>query len=267
MPFEEVVDSIEEAVGRRATSKGPRRGLLASDDRMSFADDAAWIRQPARCLPPKRPEDDAFASDWRRCCEHSGYATKASFSPTLSACAAGPLHLDGTRSNRGRTTRPTGTRAERGRTRSPRSPDWNRDYQASEPWREEWRGRRRAGFFPCPSPLVPHPSLIQSHPGRFRGRRLCPRRTIRVLKTIRFLCFIARLAVRAMIASPMASVPGQRRPPSCGDLKIIVPDAVGEMLHLLCVAAAHGFGSFGRRRGRPCWSRMPRAPGRPPLSS
>ncbi len=34
------------------------------------------------------------------------------------------------------------------------------------------------------------------------------------LKTMRFLCFIARLAVRAMIASPIATVPGHRRPPS-----------------------------------------------------
>lgn len=37
------------------------------------------------------------------------------------------------------------------------------------------------------------------------------------LKAIRFLCFIARLDVRAMIASAMATTPLHRGPPSSGD--------------------------------------------------
>src|SRR5690348_3858598 len=42
------------------------------------------------------------------------------------------------------------------------------------------------------------------------------------LNTIRFLCFIARLAVRAMMASAIATVPGHRRPPSFGESKLLV---------------------------------------------
>jgi hypothetical protein len=84
---------------------GQRNIRVSTDSSCSIIGDSiggALNRKPCalqrHSISIQEGDRDKGADDWMNsCCEHSGDATNASFAPTFRA--AGPLHLDGTRSS------------------------------------------------------------------------------------------------------------------------------------------------------------------------